>query len=283
MPESPVAPSGPRRPPPRRRAVRLATGRIRDLDLGTHALALAAQQMLCTVPLVVALAAVLQQERDKGIAYATVRFFDLHGEAASAVRELLGRNTSAMGLPALVLSLVTAVVFGTGIASTHQRAFELMWGLRHVTGSRSYLRQLVWTSALGAFAVAMLAATRIGIWFDTVGPGFGTWAAGTARGLIIAGFYLWSQRWLLGARVGWRALFPGAIGVGVLTSGLIAVTRVLVDGQVSWQLHAYGLVGVAFVLATWLMLLSVLIFAGVLVGAMLDEHRRRRVETSRDQ
>lgn len=264
----------PRAPRSRRHEMlRVATTRFRDPDLGTHALALAAQQMLCTVPLVVAIASVIQQERDKGIAYAAVRFFDLHGESASAVRQLLQRSISGMGLPALLLSLLIAVVFATGVASAHQRAFELMWHLEHMTGSRSYLRQLLWTPVLGVFTVALLAAARVGIWLDGPAPAVAPWAEGLARGLVIVAFYLWSQHWLLGGRVRWHALLPGAAAVGVLTSTLIAVTRFVMDGQISWQLHAYGLVGVVLVLATWLMLLSMLIFAGVLVGAMLHEHR----------
>lgn len=47
----------------------VATGRtrVRELDLGTHALALCAQHVLCAAPLVVAVAAVLQREDGNGI------------------------------------------------------------------------------------------------------------------------------------------------------------------------------------------------------------------------
>jgi uncharacterized BrkB/YihY/UPF0761 family membrane protein len=44
-------------------------------------------------------------------------------------------------------------------------------------------------------------------------------------------------------------------------------------GQISWQVHAYGLVGGVFVLSVWLMILSVVIFGGVLLGALVSERR----------
>jgi uncharacterized membrane protein len=51
------------------------------------------------------------------------------------------------------------------------------------------------------------------------------------------------------------------------------LTRVIMPGQVSWQVHAYGLIGGVFVLSVWLMILSVVIFGGVLIGALITERR----------
>jgi membrane protein len=87
---------------------------------------------------------------------------------------------------------------------------------------------------------------------------------------------------LLGGRVTWRALLPGALCVGLLTTVLFRLTRVIMPGQIAWQVHAYGLIGAVFVLSVWLMILSGVIFGGILIGALITERRADtgEVETS---
>jgi len=93
------------------------------------------------------------------------------------------------------------------------------------------------------------------------------------RGLLVVAFYWWSQYWLLGGRVRWQALLPGAVAVAILTTGLLELSRLVMAGQISWQLRAYGPVGCVFVLSVWLMILSMLTFVGILIGALIAERR----------
>src|SRR3954451_17545585 len=102
--------------------------RSREIDLDTHALALCAQQVLCTAPLIVAMGAVLQRFTHHGAAYFIDRFFGLTGESASSVDRLFARN-SHISTPSLIFALATAVVFSTGVAAVQQRAFERIWTL----------------------------------------------------------------------------------------------------------------------------------------------------------
>ena len=97
----------------------------------------------------------------------------------------------------------------------------------------------------------------------------------TLRGQLIVVFYWWSQSWLLDGRVTRRALLPGAVAVAVLTIGLLEISQLFIAGQISWQVHAYGQIGCVFVLSVWLMALSMLTFAGVLIGALVGERRDR--------
>jgi uncharacterized BrkB/YihY/UPF0761 family membrane protein len=73
--------------------------------------------------------------------------------------------------------------------------------------------------------------------------------------------------------VRWRALVPGSVLVGLLTTLLFRLTRVIMPGQIAWQVHAYGLIGAVFVLSVWLMILSTVLFGGVLIGAVIAERR----------
>jgi membrane protein len=250
--------------------------RVRELDLDTHALALCAQQVLCTAPLIVAMSAVLQRLTGRGAGYFMTRFFGLYGDSADGVTRLFRRTAPTISTPTLVFAMITALVFTTSVAAVQQRAFELIWTLPRVIGVRSYFRQLAWVVMLGVYSAVMLLLGRLGRELaESIGrPGLLAVALMQGGGTFL--FYWWSQRWLLGARITWRALLPGAISVGIGTTILFRLTRVIMPGQISWQVHAYGLIGGVFVLSVWLMILCVVVFAGVLLGALIAERRADR-------
>jgi membrane protein len=247
--------------------------RIRELDLDTHALALCAQQVLCTAPLIVAMSAVLQRMTGRGAGYFMARFFGLHGDSADDVTRLFSRTAPSISTLALLIAMITALVFSTSVATVHQRAFELIWTLPRTVGVRSYCRQLSWAVMLGVFSGLMLLVGRFGRMLDDHIGWFGLLAVALAQGGLTFLFYWWSQRWLLGGRVTWRALLPGALSVGLATTILFRLTRVVMPSQIAWQVHAYGLIGGVFVLSVWLMILSVVIFGGVLFGALVSQRR----------
>ena len=247
--------------------------RMRELDLNTHALALCAQQVLCTAPLVVAIGAVVQRLTGRGISFAIARFFGLDRQASADVAQLFGRTSTSISTFTLLLGLVTAVVFMTSVGAVQQRGFELIWTLPRTAGVRSYLRQLVFAPALAIFTVAVLLAGRVGHWMDHQIVGIGPWVVVLVQGTMTFVFYWWTLHWLLDARVTWRALLPGALTVGVLSTVLVRASRLIVPQQITWQVHAYGLIGAVFVLSVWLMVLSGVIFGGVLFGALVTERR----------
>lgn len=247
--------------------------RIRELDLNTHALALCAQQVLCTAPLIVAMSAVLQRTTGKGVGYVMTRFFGLHGDSAADVQHLFGRTAPSISTMALIFAMLVAIVFTTSVAAVQQRAFELIWTLPRVTAVRSYVRQLTWAVMLGVYSVAVLMIGRFSRSFGGHAEHRAAVIAAIVQGFVTFVFYWWSQRWLLGGRVEWRALRPGAIWVGVGTTILFRLTRVIMPGQIAWQVDAYGLIGAVFVLSVWLMILSAVIFGGVLIGALVTERR----------
>jgi membrane protein len=247
--------------------------RIRELDLDTHALALCAQQVLCTAPLVVAMSAVLERSTGRGVSVVIAKFFGLNDASQDAVERLFGRSAPSISTLALVFAMVTAVVFSTSVGAVQQRAFELIWTLPRVMGVRSYLRQLAWAVGLAAFTAAVLLAGRLGRFINEHVVNTGPVAVIVLQTVVTFFFYWWSQYWLLGGRVEWRALRLGAICVAVGTTVLVRASRWIMPSQISWQVHAYGLIGAVFVLSVWLMILSVVIFGGVLLGALVVQRR----------
>jgi membrane protein len=246
--------------------------RIREIDLDTHALALCAQLVLCAAPLIVAMGAVSQRLTGRGAAYYITRFFGLQGVSETAVDHLFARTNSISTL-ALVLSMAGSLALSTGIAAVQQRAFERIWTLPRIANVRSYIRQLSWAVALGCYSLIVLGVSRVGRELTEAIGWAGLLIVAVAQGIGTFVFYWWSQRWLLAGRVTWRALLPGSLAVGVLTTIIFRLTRVFLPGQIAWPVRAYGLIGGVFVLSAWLMVLSVVIFGGVLFGALLVERR----------
>lgn len=251
-----------------------AVRRVRELDLDTHALALCAQQVLCTAPLVVAMSAVLRREEGDGVGPVSAKFFGLKHEAAQSVSQLLDRSSdSSVSNGALIFSLITAVVFSTSVASVQQRAFELIWSQSRLSGVRSYLRQLVWAVVLGGFCLAMLYASKLGHYVNHHVVYGGFVSTLLMQAVLTFAFYLWSQHWLMHGRVPRIALVPGALAVAVGTAAMFRISKLIVPRSIVWQTHAYGLIGVAFVLSAWLMALCMVIFGGVLFGGLFYERR----------
>lgn len=250
--------------------------RIRELDLDTHALALCAQQVLCTAPLIVAMGAVLKRITGRGVGYFMTRFFGLHDDSARAVTSLFARTASSISTLTLIFAMVTAIVFTTSVASVQQRAFELIWTLPRLISIRTYLRQLTWAVVLGGYSALMLLLGRLGRELQEHINRPGIMSVAVVQGVLTFLFYWWSQHWLLAGRVTWRALRPGAVYVGIATVVMFRLTRVIIPGQISWQVHAYGLIGGVFVLSVWLMILSIVIFGGILAGALVTERRAAR-------
>jgi membrane protein len=246
--------------------------RIREIDLDTHALALCAQQVLCTAPLIVAMGAVLQRFTDHGAAYFIDKFFGFKGKSAVAIDKLFATHSNISTL-SLIFALVTSVVFSTGVAAVQQRAFERIWTLPRIISFRSYLRQLVWAVVLGGYSLVLLGLGRLGRELsETLGVS-ATMAIAIVQGGVTFLFYWWSQRWLLAGRVTWHALLLGALTVGLLTTIMFRLTRWLMPPEMSWPIEAYGLIGAVFVLSIWLMALSVVVFGGTLYGALVAERK----------
>jgi membrane protein len=72
----------------------------------------------------------------------------------------------------------------------------------------------------------------------------------------------WTSRLLLGGRVGWGPLLPGAVLTGLLLLGLTRLSAVFMPPFTRSNLEQFGPLGVVFAVGSWLV-----VFGGVLVAA----------------
>lgn len=242
--------------------------RSSELNIVREALALAAQQTLCTVPLLVAFAAVGQRLGRPSVGLVVAGYLGLSPAATRDVNGLFAGVTHA-SLSDTLIGLAIALFFATSVAATQQSAYEKIWYQRRAN-LLSVWRQLVWVVGLCAYLLVVLYAGRIG--HRVGGRVHARTTTGPAVQLVVSfALYWWSQRLLLGSRVSWRRLAPGAAVMAVGTTVLVVLSGPVMSGQIVDEVRDYGLVGGTFVLSVWLLVLSGVIFGGALVGAVLVE------------
>jgi membrane protein len=244
--------------------------RANELDLVTQTLALGAQQVLCTAPLLVAMSAIVRRASGRGLGGFVTTLLGLKGLAARDVTALF-TSSPTVSTTELSIGLAVAAVFGTGVAATQQRGYEMIWSQPR-TGLRSVWRQLGWIAGLLGYLTAMWTLGRLGHslnrWARVGAPVRGTGQLG-----LTFLFCWWSQHLLLSGRIRWRALLPGAICMTLATTVLVVVSGIVLPDQITELVSDYGFVGAAFVLSIWLVVLSGAIFGGALLGALIVERR----------
>ena len=126
--------------------------RGRALEVPTQILALGAQMVLCAAPLLVATSAVVRRAGGRGLGAPLARYLGLHGIAARDFTALFA-GSSRVSMTELETGLILGVVFGTGIAATLQRGWELLWSLPRAP-LRHVWRWFAWMAGLGVYKEA---------------------------------------------------------------------------------------------------------------------------------
>jgi membrane protein len=251
----------------------------REKDLGTHLLAISAQQLLCTAPLAIALGAV--GKRLTGVSFAGVisHVLSLSPQAEREVSSALA-GSPTVSLSALLLNLAFAIVFGVGLAATLQRGLELIWRLPRAAYLGSTVRGVAWAVALPVMISAVVLIGRTGHYLrhhigQAVVVGF------SLQILAIAAFIWWTQYLLLSRRVPFKKLWLPTLVSTLAIAVVIIVGRQMISGQIVPAYRAYGSVGIGIVFSAWMAIASSSSSVGLAVGAWLqlrrDERRGARV------
>ncbi|GHF76407.1 hypothetical protein GCM10018790_63000 [Kitasatospora xanthocidica] len=92
---------------------------------------------------------------------------------------------------------------------------------------------------------------------------------GGAAALSAILFLWWSQRLLLGGRVRWSALLPGAVATTVGLLGLRVFSRLVFSPLIATNTLAYGPIGTVLVIQSWLVGVGAVVYGGALAGRLL--------------
>jgi membrane protein len=243
-----------------------AARRFLAIDGYDRALALAAQSFVAVVPLILVVAAWAPRDLREHAGRWLVGGLGLDDATAATVRELVARPPDATE-PVTLVGLALLVVSVLGFARSLQRTVEAAWGLPR-SGLRGYGAGLLGAAVfVGDVAALVFLASLV----DSV-PGNIVFVTGVRA---VAGTLVWWPvlRLLVGGRVGWRDLLPGAVVAGVGQAAVMALASLVLRPILISQAHRFGAIGVAFAMVTALTVLGVLMVAGAVLGPVVAGRR----------
>ncbi|MGW5615275.1 ribonuclease BN [Streptomyces sp. NPDC003877] len=263
--DGPPAPTPPSR---RSRAERLSASlrsgpaarvlpRLSALNIMEGAVRLAAQAFLTALPLLMTVAAFAPSAVQDLLADSLRAVLGLRGDTLDEIRRTFtatGPTRDTVGALGVVVALVSATAFTRALQAVCLRCWRL---------PRTPLRAAVWRWPLwllGWLAYLLVQGPRDGF---GLGP-----VAGLTLSLLSATLlWWWSQHLLLGGRVGWGPLLPGAAPAAATTVLLSRVAPLVLPAAMERSLAEFGVLGPVFTFLSWL----IAIFLGSVCGLALGE------------
>ncbi|MFE5769426.1 ribonuclease BN [Streptomyces sp. NPDC056485] len=236
---------------------------VRDLDLWPRSLGFAALGFLTLAPLLIVVTAA-DARGGRGFAQWLGDGLGVSPAAGAEVERLFAlpgeawRTTTAFGLALLA-------VFGLSFGTTLQSGYERVWNLPPARWWAGW-RHVLWLGVLVGFLYLSAVSSP---WRESPARGVVTVAIGTL-------FFWWSQRLLLGGRIPWPALLPGAVATMTGLLGLRIFSRLVFSPLIASSAVTYGPFGTVLVIQTWLVGVGVVVFGGALVGRLLHDELLRR-------
>ncbi|MFF2194850.1 YhjD/YihY/BrkB family envelope integrity protein [Streptomyces sp. NPDC058157] len=241
----------------------LAWSRGREIELMHRAMGFAALGFLTLVPLLVVVAAAAPGSgsgfgRWLGQALGVTAASRAKVELLFGAADLALERTTAFGLAALA-------VFGLTFGSAVQTGYEKVWDLPTARWHTMW-RHVVWLALLVCYLALLVGIPAPSA--DTAGA-----VVGTISDLVGTCLFFWSSgRLLLGGRVRWAALFPGAVATSVGLLGLRVFSQLVFSPLIASNAVTYGPFGTLLVVQSWLVGVGFVVYGGALVGRLAHEH-----------
>lgn len=237
-----------------------------QLELMSRALSFAALSLLTLVPLLILIGAV---DPRSGLGAGTWlgRVLGLSSSSRTRISELVGNpqqalhRTTTFGIAVLAAFGLT---FGAALQTGYEKAWELSAAKWHAVW-----RHVIWLAMFIAFLAVSVAA---------LGHGTSAYqqAVGVTTDVVVSLlFFWWSQRFLLGGRVEWLALLPGAVATTLGLIGLRIFSGLVFSPLIGSNAVTYGPVGTLLVIQSWLTGVGFVVFGGAVVGRVVHQRHTK--------
>jgi membrane protein len=241
----------------------------------SRASALAGNAFVAIVPLLIVVASWTESSDRRFISDALVAHFGLTGGAAEAVQQLFARPPDAAE-GVTVFGMLLILISAASFARTVQRIYERAWDLP-ACGARGALEGVGGAIVL---AVSLVVAAWIGkvVWQST-----DTVLVAVVLQAILAAPVWTVFIWLaLSRRRPWTQIWPGALVSAVGEAVVAVVSSRYVPHLITGNSLRYGVIGVAFAIISWLVIVGYLIVGSAVVGAELGFRVERRTIAEAD-
>ncbi|MGW7202784.1 ribonuclease BN [Streptomyces sp. NPDC054837] len=237
-------------------AARLLT-RLSALNVVEGSVRLAAQAFLTALPLLMTVAAFAPGWLQDLLADSLRAVLGVRGDTLDELREVFsatGTTRKTAGGAGVLVTLVSATAFSRAL----QAVCERCWHLPRAPVRAALWRWLLWLVVWLGFLL-LQAPLR---------SGFG---AGGVTGIVLSLLsatllWWWSQHFLLGGRIGWWSLLPGALLAGTGTVLLSRGARVLVPTAMERSLDEFGPLGPVFTFLSWLIAVFLVAVSALALG-----------------
>ena len=231
--------------------------RLMALNIVEGSVRLAAQAFLAALPLLMTVAAFAPHGVQDMLADSLRSVLGLRGDTLDEVRSTFSASGTArdsVGAVGVLVTLVSATSFSRALQAVCERCWHL---------PRAPLRAVVWRWLLWLMvwpAVLLVQAP--------LRDGFGT---GPVTGLLLsvlsaAPLWWWTQHLLLGGRIGWRDLVPGALLAGTGTVVLSWAAHLFMPTAMARSLDEFGPLGPVFTFLSWLIAVFLVAVSGLALG-----------------
>jgi len=238
--------------------------RMYDIDGRNRAITLAGQAFIALIPLLVVVSGWLSRDGTQQFADLLIEYFALTGSTADSVTALFARPPDATG--GLTLLGLVILLFSVGSFSRSlQRLYELAWGLDPAPRLRST------ASGLGGVLFMLGMFALVGWIGHLLGP------AGIAVQVVVSvPLWLVLIRLELGGRVDVDGALPAAVLATVVQLAAGWWTHLYVPHLIAIDAARYGVIGVAFAIVAWLVIVAYVLVGTAVVGYELSVWMRDR-------
>lgn len=231
-------------------------GTDRALSIGTKA-------FVAFVPLVLLLTSKFTVNGDSVLAHHFITSYHLRGQAAESTKALFDvPHGGSQGWASFILSIVVGIGTALALTAAMQRTYEAAWGLKPL-GVRG---RIFGIGGIAALLVEVLLLALIGTIVRGTAGDFVHWVV---RLLVSTIFWLTIAWLLLGRRIAWRPLVPGALVSGVGTVFVHFWSGIYMPRVIANNAARYGAIGITFAIMTWLYVIGIVLVIGAVVGAQL--------------
>ncbi|GAA1364419.1 YihY/virulence factor BrkB family protein [Streptomyces beijiangensis] len=219
---------------------------------------LAAQAFLSAIPVLFVIGAFAPQAVRDQLVNSLRSVMGLGGATLDQVQGVLTADSGQIKDTSGSVGVLVTLMSATACSRALQRVCERSWHLR-AAGLRLVMwRWVVWLVVLLAALIAQ------GALHD--GFGVGVWLGLPLSLVASVLLWWWTQHLLLGARLPWLPLLPGALITGIAVVALSWGSRLYVPHTLQRSVDQFGPLGAVFTLLSWLIVFFACITVGIAFG-----------------
>ncbi|MCT4353359.1 YihY/virulence factor BrkB family protein [Streptomyces sp. Je 1-79] len=239
------------------------TARMLAVNILDAATRLAAQCFLTAIPLLFVVASFAPEGVKNQLIESVRAVFGLTGAADDQLQKLYTSHTESLEQVTGFVGTLMVLLSATAVSRAMQRLCMRAWAIPKGGTKVAPWRWLVWI-VVWLVVLVVQAPLRNGF-------GAGLWLGIPVTVVCQTALWWWSQHLLLGGRIGWLPLLPGAVLTGAAVTALSLGAHFYMPMALNRTLAEYGSLGPVFTMLSWLIVVCAVVAVAITVGAVLAQ------------